>query len=163
MRLYKWVMWILTLGAVADIWTTLANYYHHDIFNETNPLIILGGVPLWWMIGIKILAVSIILYGCYTYHPKVSPVIRYFFVYMVVLLMFLQIGVSITNYYVLQIPKEEMVEVPQEVKVQYYKESVGDLKALQPTRETPLIAYLIPLNLFQFIAWRSFEKWKMKT
>ena len=157
-KLFPWLLAVVTLG---DIIITLILLKIHIVDIETQPLYVLG-IPLWIIMLVKAGVVGYLIYWCNMHYQKVPIFFRYFVVYGIVLAGIMGIGIVINNSKGLTIPPEDLVQVPDDVKVEYYNEQVLNLEIVKPNKQIPTLLYILPINMLQFIVWRSFEKWKIK-
>jgi len=162
MKLYKLFLWLLGIVTLLDIIITLILFKIHTVDTETFPLYVLG-CPLWVIILIKVIAIGYIIYWCNKNYHRAHIFFRYFIVYCVVLAGIIGIGIVINNSKGLTIPSEDLVQVPDDAKIEYYTEQILDLGVVKPSQEIPAMLYIIPINLLQFVVWRSFEKWKIRS
>ena len=152
--------------SIGDLVTTIMIAIKHPVFNEAAPLFLMG-VPLWLLVAVKTLVVVYLFYFCHKkYHTMKYPFLRYVLVYYIVFAAILNLAVVINNITYYNIPSEEIVPVSDEVKLQFYKEAIGELKVMKnltPTREQEIpIIYLFGfINMLQFLVFQSFEKHKM--
>lgn len=157
-------LWILAIFSIGDVVTTLIEYNTSPVFNETNPLVILLGVPIYLLLFIKmILIIYIIYFSLKLYKTKNGSIMRYVFVYLVVILTLLHIGAVINNINVINTPTELKEEIPDDIKVEIYKEGILEMGLVKPkiVQTYPPMILIFILNLIQFIVWRSFEKWML--
>lgn len=154
------------LFSIGDLVTTIMIAIKHPVFNETAPLF-LAGVPLWALVAVKVIIVIYLFYFCHKKYQTIRyPFMRYVLVYYIVFAAILNLAVVINNIHYYNIPSEEIVPISDEVKLQFYKEAIGELKVMKnltPTREQeiPIIFMFGFINMLQFLVFQSFEKHKM--
>ena len=163
MNVFLFAFLIFSIG---DLVTTLMIYFKHPVFNEVAPLY-LAGVPLWALVAVKTIVVVYLFHFCHKkYHTMKYPFLRYVLVYYIVFAAILNLAVVINNIHYYNIPSEDIVPISDEVKLQFYKEAIGELKVMKnltPTREQeiPIIFMFSFINMLQFLVFQSFEKHKM--
>ena len=147
-----------------DVATTIIYKWYSPYFNEANPYYV-SGMPIWVLFLIKIaIALYLVWVIAKKYHIQSGAFWRYIIIYCVCLLFFLNLGVVINNVNAIsQLSDTEIViqEIPNDVKVQMYKEAVYDM-GLVKTNNTPIIVTMFIINCCQFLLWLNFEKWRKK-
>ncbi len=156
-----------------DIVTTTIVKFKHPIFNESNPLFIFG-VSFWFLIGMLIALSAYLVWICiWRYHKMKHMWVRYVIIYFFVLICLLKLGTGVVNIAVINTPSEDIVKLQDDVKLEFYMEQVGDMKAIEnltPPITTkqgykfrfPFMFTLVIMNFLQYFIWQSFEvhNWK---
>ncbi len=167
-------LFLFASTAIADVAVTILIRLKHPIFNESNPMYILG-VPLWGLLAVIIIIKGYLLWFLIKRYYKLHWVfIRYWIVYFIVLAIFITAGAVIVNISVLNTPSELIIQGTPEQNLQNYIDQIGDLKVIEnltPPIETdqgpvklPFMFILVVMNVLQFLTWRSFEvySWNQK-
>ena len=150
------ISWLI-IGAVGDVVTTMMCYYKAPYDNESAP-IHLGNIYVTMLIKIILyVAASWILISWYLGIEQI--IIRYFVVYMMLLACLLQTGAIYGNIQYFMTPSEHIVQADKEQLKEAYAEMIFDAGIINPGK-IPVLFLFIPINLLQFIFWRSFEKWR---
>lgn len=148
---------ILIFGALGDITTTLLCYWKAPLDNESSP-IHFGNIYV--TMALKALAYGLAALALTFWYKDISfTLLRYVFIYFIVLASMLQIGAMVSNIQYLQIPSHELRQATEEELKQGYSDFVYDLQGVKP-KNIPILFFLFPLNVLQFIVWRSFESWR---
>lgn len=153
------ILWIFF--NITDAVTTIIAKYTLPYFNESSPIYV-WGFGLWTLLLLKLFVTYVLAWNLLNKYNKRYPIfLRYFLVYFVTLLTVLLAFVTINNIEVLNMPKENIKEIPAEVRLNIYVEQIGDMKVVTNTTKKfkmPSIVPLFILNMIQFLIWRSFEK-----
>jgi len=146
-------------GAVGDIVTTMMCYFKAPFDNESSP-IHFGNIYVSMMIKVIIYAIATYVLASY-YKSIPYEVLRYFYVYAIIFACLLQIGAIFNNLSYFNTPNEQLRQATDEELSQAYSSFVLGMEGMKP-KSTPVLLVVLPLNLFQFISWRSFESWRKR-
>jgi len=159
---------LLVLSTMGDIVTTFIGHLVLPFINESSPIVV-RGFPLWVFFIIKVAITIYLIWVLIRKYNYINFTIgRYTFIYFIVLIIFISLGAMVNNYKIISLPetvRDNIPEIPNEQKLEFYKEQVGDLKLIQPEityneqkTKIPLLLILLIINMIQFYVWNSFEK-----
>jgi magnesium-transporting ATPase (P-type) len=168
-KMKKLKVWHLTVFAfiffsLTDFITTFLGTSKHGVEYEGNVIYALTGSFTFFMF-FKLFLTLFILYTLIKTYLKIPQAfLRYFFIYVVCILIVLLAYVSFNNYQVYQLDSEEVPRpLTKAEKVELYKEQVMTGQSIDPTvaakatnDSTGLGTFIF--NMIQFLVWRSFEK-----
>lgn len=149
----------LIVGAIGDVVTTMMCYYKAPFDNEASP-IHFGNIYLTMIAKVIIYAVAVFVLA-YFYKSIPYELLRYFYIYAMVFACLLQFGAVYNNLVYFTTPTEHLRQATDEELRQAYSDFVLGMEAVKP-KSVPILVILLPLNLFQFISWRSFERWRKR-
>jgi len=146
----------LVIGQLLDIITTLLIKYKHTVFNESNPLYIMG-LNIYWIFGLKVLVFGYLTYFLLRkYNDAPYIFLRYLILYIICLIFIVTFGIVNNNYNVYKLDPEQVTPIDDDLKAKIYKDSVVNMKVVKP-KSTGLVGFMFIVNMFQYIIYWCFE------
>ena len=134
-------------------------YYKTPYDNESSP-IHFGNIYLTMLIKIATYAVA--AYVLISYYKSIPyEQLRYIYIYGMVFVCLLQFGAIYNNILYFNTPSQDIQQMTDEQLSQAYSDFVLGMEAVKP-KSIPILLVIFPLNILQFLSWRSFERWRKR-
>lgn len=154
---------LLILLSIADVVTTLMVFSKHSSIAdelEINPLFVLG-FPIWAIFLVKTLMIGYIIWVVVKFYYRYHPIMRYLFVYSLVILILITFLVSLGNLSIYNKNTSEIIPIPKEQRGEVLADQIGNMEVANNVDvgyKPPLILTMFVWNFIIFLLWYDSER-----